>query len=363
MRDSDYNIKMLFSLTHEPIIGVRDSVIVFANPAAVTALKSDLEGLPATTFIPSYIFDTEMDCFIASAKIDDRSISISVSHLDGLTLLSLDMENEIHSHFLRVPPSFTSSLRIAVFNLKMAADKVIANSDNNDPAIRKYSSILYHNYHSMLRLLGNLSTADNLQTGMQAFNPQSTDMVSLCFDLIKSVQLLTFADRGISLKFECSEKYIHAVVDKELIERLLLQLLANSFMFTQTGGEIIIELKESCGKITLAVEDNGMGISPEVMSGIFASYEGTPSLSEITKDTGMGLNIAKGIAELHGGALIIESREKIGTHVRVMIPADNSAPTKFCDSSVNYNTDGLSTILTELSDVLSYECYSQKYLD
>ena len=73
--------------------------------------------------------------------------------------------------------------------------------------------------------------------------------------------------------------------------------------------------------------------------------------------------VARGIAELHGGNMILESRPDKGTCVRVSIPCKKSDTLQMKTPLAPYRTDGMNLVLTELADVLEDRCFTKRFFD
>jgi hypothetical protein len=351
----DSAVSALFRLSRDAVLGVRNGMIVFANPAAVELFHSVPVGRYAHSLLPGYIFEQDLDCFVCSAELDGRSVSVSVSYVDGLFMITIPQE---------APPAgsmnmqILSELRSSVFSLKMASDQIIARvSGELDPKLNTYASVLYHNYYAMLRLTSNLSAVNELTTGTMPFNPIPTDLGLLCSQLVSSVKYF-IRDRGVVLEFSSSNDSMVTSVAREKVEQLVLNLLSNSLLHTSPGDRISMHLRREGNRLILAVDDNGTGIPHDKLAYIFTLQETASPAMIYGTGAGMGLFIARGIARLHGGALLINSRECHGTSVRVMLPADNASGVAcFRDSSVEEAPSGMQSILTELSGVLDSSSY------
>ncbi len=103
--------------------------------------------------------------------------------------------------------------------------------------------------------------------------------------------------------------------DYNQIKQVLLNLVINSFDAVEKGGKIMIQTRSSNGNVLLSVEDNGKGISVEVLKNIF-----NPFYTTKTRGTGLGLAISKKIAKEHGGDLQIESKLGEGSKFTLLLP-------------------------------------------
>jgi signal transduction histidine kinase len=109
-----------------------------------------------------------------------------------------------------------------------------------------------------------------------------------------------------------------AKVDRNYFKQLLLNLVLNGIQAMPEGGRLTLEAKATEGNLILTVADTGAGISKEILPRIFEPYFTTK-----TKGSGLGLVIARRIAEAHGGRLTAESEVGQGSRFRVSIPLTN----------------------------------------
>jgi len=111
--------------------------------------------------------------------------------------------------------------------------------------------------------------------------------------------------------------------DERMIKQIILNLLSNAVKFTADGGHVTLKaaLNRDAG-LDLVVIDNGSGIDAADIVKILEPYMQARTNPDIAHEgTGLGLPIVKGLAELHGGVLSIESRIGEGTQVTVRLPA------------------------------------------
>ena len=144
--------------------------------------------------------------------------------------------------------------------------------------------------------------------------------------------------------------------DRERLEQLLLNLLANSLAHTEKGGEIRVSISCRGEQLILSVDDNGSGMSESDMATLFSVRE-DPNL--LRSGAGLGLYVSQGIVRAHGGSMLVESRGGQGTRVRVMLPAAKNLSFRDADEL----PPGPGLILTELSTVLGREYYGKRYRD
>jgi signal transduction histidine kinase len=112
------------------------------------------------------------------------------------------------------------------------------------------------------------------------------------------------------------------VGDERAVKQIMLNLLSNAVKFSHEGGRVEIRaMLDPGGNLVLEVEDFGIGMAAEEIERALQPFgQAKPATTRTHGGTGLGLPIAKGLAEAHGGSLAIESSPGRGTRVRVMLP-------------------------------------------
>ena len=109
--------------------------------------------------------------------------------------------------------------------------------------------------------------------------------------------------------------------DQRRLERVLLNLLGNATKFAPEGTEVGVRVTDGAEAATIAVSDAGPGIAAEALPLLFEQfYTGRTSSSRHNIGAGLGLPIAKGIVEAHGGRIWVESEVGVGTRVAFTLP-------------------------------------------
>jgi signal transduction histidine kinase/ActR/RegA family two-component response regulator len=117
--------------------------------------------------------------------------------------------------------------------------------------------------------------------------------------------------------------------DPARLQQVLWNLLSNAIKFTPRGGQIVVSAAAAEGGATVAVTDTGIGIKPEQMDRIFDRFaQADGSTTRRYGGLGLGLSIARQLAELHGGTVTAESAgEDRGATFTVSLPVDPGRPT------------------------------------
>ena len=110
------------------------------------------------------------------------------------------------------------------------------------------------------------------------------------------------------------------LTDKERLNIVIRNLLANAVKFTPGGGEVRLHVQEQPHAITLVVSDNGMGIPEKYLSRLFADQRFTTLGTSKEKGTGLGLMLCKELMDGLRGQIMVESREGKGSSFSIVLP-------------------------------------------
>jgi signal transduction histidine kinase len=131
---------------------------------------------------------------------------------------------------------------------------------------------------------------------------------------------------GLRLVVDCRPLGEPAYVDRELWEKVVLNLIANAFKFTERG-----EIRVSCRRVgrsaVVAVADTGVGVPAAEVPHLFERFHRVHSgWSRSSEGVGIGLSLVRETVELHGGTVSVRSREGRGTTFRVTLPLGGPPP-------------------------------------
>ena len=127
-------------------------------------------------------------------------------------------------------------------------------------------------------------------------------------------------EAGLSLRAALPSDPIEVEADPRALKQIALNLLSNALKFTPRGGQVTVTLQAQGDALELMVADTGVGIAPDDLKRLGRPYEQAGDAGQRARGTGLGLSLVRGLAELHGGEMIIESALAEGTSVLVRLP-------------------------------------------
>ena len=250
--------------------------------------------------------------------------------------------------------SVSSAMRELTSGIKANTDLLKTYSlQISDPTLQKYSAVLNHYTSKLKRLVNNYTLFSNIKEKKQQLKATMCSMNDTLREICREVSEFTVS-RKIDVKFY-EEDDVYTAVDRDLLIQLLMNLISNSLMHMPNGGTILLKVKLKNNYVILNVEDNGTGIPEYIMKDIFKVYAMPMDLGSGTFGTGLGMSVADAIAKLHGGSMIIESREGSGTRITIKFP--RVMDTRLNSPKPKYDIPIQAFIMTDLSTWLSWEDY------
>lgn len=342
-------------LSDEPAVLARGGRVLRLNSGAEALLGTDCVGRSVRQLFGDEVAGGQAPHFLAGISLCGKPRTVRVSRVEGMQLLFISRDDRDLSV---VNDASLAALRGSLMNLGLAAEqgRRLAEELGNAELNASFTSITKQ-YYSLKRLVRNTSIVYSLLKGELPVVLSAVDLAALCRSTAETLSLLL---PGIELRVSAPAVLpIHA--DRELLETLLLNLLSNCFLHGVGCSVVSISLMETEQSVILSVSDDGRGIPAEALPTVFCRYRSGFSMTAMPKGAGLGLSVVRGIADRHGGTLLLESREGHGTAVRVSLSR--------CLGGANFHgaeseaACSMGALLTGLAGCLPDECYSARYLD
>lgn len=218
--------------------------------------------------------------------------------------------------FSNVSHEFRTPLTLLMSPLE---DLLAKPSDELPADVRLLVMLSHRNSLRLLKLVNALLDFSRLEAGRAQASYQPTDLAKLTAELASNFH--SACERaGLWLDIACPVLPEPVYVDRDMWEKIVLNLMSNAFKFTFEGG-ITVCLAATQNGVALQVSDTGVGIPAEELPRIFERFhriEGRKSRSY--EGSGIGLALVQELVRLHGGTITVVSEEGRGTTFTVVLP-------------------------------------------
>jgi PAS domain S-box-containing protein len=186
-------------------------------------------------------------------------------------------------------------------------------------AVGEGLSVIETNIRRMALRIDELSDVAQLRLGRALqLRPERTDLVALAEQCVVAWKQTTDRHR---IQVEHEDASVTGEFDEQRIARVLDNLLSNAIKYSPGGGEIAVTVKTDGDDMAeIRVADQGIGIPAADLSNVFERFQRAQNVPGRVDGSGIGLSGSKRIVEQHGGTIVLESEEGIGTTAIVRLP-------------------------------------------
>ncbi|MEI6984685.1 MAG: PAS-domain containing protein [Rhodospirillaceae bacterium] len=226
------------------------------------------------------------------------------------------------SHELRTP-----------FNAIIGFAEIIANTSlgKDGEALDTYAGYaadIHQSAQHLLNLVNDILDVSKIESGRMTVSIERFDLrhtLSACFGMMRQLS----HSQGVTLVLDFPEHPLDTCADERAIKQIVTNLLSNAIKFTSRGGSVTVCARATPKKgFEIKVIDTGVGIPLDQINRIMLPFEQVDNrYSRSTGGTGLGLALVKGLVELHGGQVVLQSQLGCGTSVTVTFPF-SASPTQ-----------------------------------
>lgn len=309
------SLSTLFSMSTTAVLGAQEQFIAFMNPAAQELFRGDRTNHKLSELLPDHITEATATEFVTSAMVGKRHVIVSVTSFGAFRLFSLEPQDE---NTLRAGAQFAPFLTSLSGLHTLTTYFHDYGMQLSDVHFRHNAAELKRFYYRLLRFALNASTASGLSDGSLAFAPQLCDLGAECRMLLENIQSIA-DDNGIVLDVHIPEAPIECALDTALIQRMLLNIIANCMERCSRGDRIHITVTQDGDRADIIICDDGTRIAPAKLGTIFIPLRVTGVDFSDLSSNGFGLTVALGVAEKHNGTILLESNAWNGTTFHVVL--------------------------------------------
>ncbi len=271
--------------------------------------------------------------FIKREKLKNQLVleRIKSKELHKIDMMKFQFFTNI-SHEIRTPISLIVSPLTRIKNTNLSVDQ-----------IKKDLEVVYRNAIRLGKLIDQLLDYRKIEAGKLKLELSRGDIVSFLKDVLFMFKELS-EEKIVKLEFYSVLEQIHLFFDPDKIEKVLFNLLSNSFKYTPEGGSISVAVSltyqmeneetdpdsfASGEYVQIVVKDTGAGIPENKKDKIFDRfYQGKSSKTIQSSGSGIGLSLSRELVKIHNGRISLKSKEGVGTEITILLPAIKDEPKK-----------------------------------
>ena len=174
----------------------------------------------------------------------------------------------------------------------------------------------------MNAMIRDLVDASRLESGNLRMHRQEVNLLDFVWSLLEQYKEVLEVQR---IKVETSESLPSVMADPDRLERIITNLLTNALRYSPAPAEVTVSFRLDCEEITVYVKDQGPGIPPEQKEHLFERFYHGKVSPEREEGLGLGLYIARGLVEAHGGRIWVESEPDQGSRFSFTLPVVRQA--------------------------------------
>lgn len=182
---------------------------------------------------------------------------------------------------------------------------------------RRSVAATQHAAESMRRLIDDLLDASRIGAGRFEIRPRPTDLVAVIRQVVSQQQATTTAHRIVVQ----APEHLNGTWDAQRLSQLLTNLVSNAIKYSPGGGDVELTVEAMAESVRVCIVDHGIGLSPEHISCLFQPFYQANRQTGL-KGTGLGLFIARGIVEAHGGRIWVTSTPGKGSTFCFELPRE-----------------------------------------
>jgi PAS domain S-box-containing protein len=193
-------------------------------------------------------------------------------------------------------------------------------SERLSPERQELLVTVHRNGLRLLKLVNTLLDFSRIEAGRVQASYEPTDLARFTTEIASAFDS-AMKNAGLSFSIECQPIADPVYVDRDMWEKVVLNLLSNAYKFT-FEGEVALTLQARDGAVELQVRDTGVGIPEEDRERVFERFHRIESTQARTYEgTGIGLALVKELVKLHSGSVRVESAVGAGSTFTVTIPS------------------------------------------
>ncbi len=245
-----------------------------------------------------------------------QAFNMMAAKLDEADVMRREME-EARRHLIA---AISHDLRTPIATIRVMVEAMNDNVVTDQETIDRYVRSIHGELGRLGNLIDDLFELSQLEAGALTLHLEPGSLRDLLSDTLESLQLHA-AGKGLRLSGQVDGDLPPVVMDAARIQRVLDNLVQNAIRHTPPEGTVVLEAQEFDDAVRVDVIDSGEGVPPADLPHIFERfYRGEKSRARGQGGAGLGLAIAKGLVEAHGGKIWVQNVADRGARFSFLLP-------------------------------------------
>lgn len=264
-------------------------------------------------------------------KLSKRKASLRIFVIVGLILaiafgiyLAL-REARREAELARLRSDFVSNvsheLRTPLSSIQIFSETLKQNKITSRDRQEQYLDTISSESDRLARLVDNVLNFSRLERRTKEFKFRPINVDEVVTSAVEAYRFYA-EQRGATIRLNIAQDLPEIEADNEAISQMVINLVDNAVKYSEGEGEITIRVFHRGNSIVIQVADKGIGIDEEDIKKIFDKFFRGKNVANLgTGGTGLGLTLAKAVAEAHGGDILVRSKKGVGSRFSVVLPS------------------------------------------
>ncbi len=233
------------------------------------------------------------------------------------------MEQQLSDIKLRFFTDISHELRTPLTLIATPIDMLLSREQFTEEG-RSQMLVVRNNTQRLMMLVNQILDFRKIESKKMRLVLEQTDVLAVVRETMSNFNLMS-ATRRIDYRLECAVERITGWVDRDKLQKILLNLLSNAFKYTPDGRPITVRVARVDKQLQIEVIDGGVGIDEADRERLFQRFENVTKANLFKSSTGLGLSLVSELVQLLGGTIQMESTPGVGSRFTVVVPLEKEA--------------------------------------
>ena len=179
------------------------------------------------------------------------------------------------------------------------------------------------NAHRMLNLINQILDFRKIQNEKMRLLVEKLNVRESLETIMENFENMARMNR-IDFRLEMGKGEVYVWADRDKFEKIFINIISNAFKYTPQGKSIVVRVTGGDNRVSIAVEDQGVGIQPSKIANLFQRFDTILQNNIYLQSTGSGLSLVKQLVDLHHASIDVRSEEGKGSTFEVTFPTGKS---------------------------------------